>query len=58
MFKNRYRIVRDNYLGYEVQVKSWWLPFWRQGITNTHDSVEKAERYAKVISKQVIKYVD
>lgn len=28
MFKNRYRVVEDNYLGYEAQVKFWWFPIW------------------------------
>jgi len=24
--KNRYRVVRDNWLGFEAQVKYWWFP--------------------------------
>ena len=47
MFKNKYRIVIDNYLGYEVQIKKWWFPFiWIQcsGI-NTFSSVEKCEAF-------------
>lgn len=31
MFKNRYRVVGDAYLGYEAQVKFWWFPvYWFQ----------------------------
>lgn len=44
---NRYRIVRDNYAGYEVQVWRWWFPFWVQPTINTHSTVEGAEQWAK-----------
>ena len=48
MFKRRYRIVTDEYSGYEAQVKYWWFPFWFQlpdtfRRTNTHSTVEQAE---------------
>lgn len=51
MFKRKYRIVRDGYLGYEVQFKPWWLPIWVQawgeiGPSNTHISLEEAEKFA------------
>lgn len=26
MFKNKYRVVQDNYAGFEAQVKFWWFP--------------------------------
>lgn len=29
MFKTKYRIIKDNYLGYEAQYKKWWMPFWK-----------------------------
>lgn len=45
--RNRYRIVRDNYAGYEVQVWRWWLPFWVQPTINTHSTVDGAEQWAK-----------
>ena len=48
----RYRIVRDNCLGYEVQFKRRWWPFWLQcgaaggwGI-NSHLTIEQAEKFA------------
>ncbi len=53
MSMNRYRIVRDCYLGYEVQVKRWWWPFWMQiggrvaTVTNTNRSIEDAEALAR-----------
>jgi len=52
LFKDKYRIVRDNYCGYEVQVKKWWFPFcWFQcggdmyDDVNTHFSTEKARAH-------------
>lgn len=42
MFRNRYRVVTDRYLGYEAQVRYWWWPFWIQCGCNTHPSLEKA----------------
>jgi hypothetical protein len=50
--KTRYRIVTDEYLGYEVQYKKWWWPFWVQvgytgGLVNTWSTVESAERFAR-----------
>lgn len=49
-FKRRYRIVKDDYLGYEVQSRIWWFPFWlecrsRIGISNTHPTIEKAKEF-------------
>lgn len=57
--KNKYRIVRDNYAGYEVQIKRWWLPVWLQlGFSNTHCSIERAEAYARVHAQPFVKDVD
>ena len=48
----RYRIVRDNESGYEVQFKRRWWLFWQQcgwrggrGF-NSHSTIEAAERFA------------
>lgn len=42
-----YRIVADSYLGFEVQIRRWWWPFWAEvGLCNTHSTLEKAEAYA------------
>lgn len=52
-----YRIVTDNYLGYEAQVWRAWFPFWVQiGHTNTFKTVEEAENFIK--NRGVVKYVD
>lgn len=47
--KNKYRVVRDSYLGYEAQVKYWWFPFiWFQmDRVNTHSSFERAADYIR-----------
>lgn len=43
-----YRIVRDNYLGYEVQMRLWWWPFWVEcDFVNTHSTICKAEAFAQ-----------
>lgn len=55
----RYRIVRDNYAGYEVQSWRWWFPFWVQGTTNTHRTVERAKQYIEYKKNGgVVEYVD
>lgn len=43
--RNRYRIVRDAYAGYEVQVKYWFFPvIWIQiNGTNTSSTLEVAK---------------
>lgn len=52
----RYRIVRDAYLGYEVQIWRWWWPFWVQaGFTNTHPTVERAEQWARKHAQPFVK---
>ena len=51
----KYRIVRDNYCGYECQVWRLWFPFWLQmnGV-NTHISLESAIHYIKKREKKVV----
>ena len=45
-FQKKYRIVTDCYLGYEVQYRLWYFPFWQQcGFTNTHSSFDEAKEY-------------
>lgn len=56
MIMTKYRIVTDNYSGYEVQARRWWWPFWVQcGTVNTHQTIERAEQYAHRISGKVVK---
>lgn len=53
-----YRIVRDDFCGYQVDAWRWWLPIWVQvGFTNTHTSVEAAEEFAARHANSVVKYV-
>ena len=41
----KYRIIRDNYGGFEVQKWRWYFPFWLQlDCVNTNFSVEQAIR--------------
>lgn len=51
-FSNKFRIVSDNYNGYEVQIKKWWFPFyvqcWEDGYhTNTFSSIDEAKEWVK-----------
>ena len=57
--KPEYRIVRDNYSGYEVQIRRWWhWPFWRQAAwCNTHSSVEAAETFAEEHARDPVKHL-
>ena len=42
----KYRVVGDNYLGYECQVWRLWFPFWCQmDFANTHHTLERAIKY-------------
>jgi hypothetical protein len=51
----RYRIVRDNYCGYEVQAWRIWFPFWLEcGIANTHVSIERAKAYIEYLKSPVV----
>ena len=58
--KRRYRIVRDNFQGFEVQYNVWWWPFWLQADrlggcgTNTCPSIELAETFALAHSRNCV----
>lgn len=42
----RYRIVKDNYRGYECQKWKLWFPFWVQiNYVNTQRTIEEAIKY-------------
>lgn len=50
----RYRIVKDDYLGYECQIWRLWFPFWcEMNFCNTHHTLERAiesiENHRKVV---------
>ena len=54
----RYRIIKDNYCGYEVQVWRIWFPIWLQSnYINTHNSLEKAKKHIEDL-RNPIEYVE
>lgn len=62
MFKNRYRIITDNYSGFEAQVKYWffpimWLQIGVQGFSNTSTTIKQAEAVIRGHKQVVIKYI-
>lgn len=53
----KYRIVRDRFLGYEVQKRLWFLPVWYQVsheyfLTNTFKSIEAAEKFIEDVENR------
>lgn len=44
-FAPAYRIITDDYAGYEVQIKRWWSPFFIQIGINTHSSVTHCQQF-------------
>jgi hypothetical protein len=60
--QRQYRIVTDEWQGFEVQFRTFWNPLWRMPIVNTRHSLEAAETLAKEIEseyrrKWVVKYL-
>lgn len=52
-FKTKYRIVSDNFAGFEAQFKVWWFPFWIQCFgVNTRATLESAIEVCKRHSKR------
>lgn len=42
--KREYRIVTDEYSGFEAQFRPWWSPFWLAvDFSNTSSTIEWAE---------------
>lgn len=58
--KNKYRIVRDSYCGYECQIKYWYFPFiWFElYFGNTSFSIERAKKIIENHSKKVVLYIN
>jgi hypothetical protein len=56
----KYRIVTDNYNGFEVQEGFILLPFiwWELTGSNTHSTLKKAEEFARNNQKKVVKYLN
>jgi hypothetical protein len=54
----KYRIVRDNYNGYEAQKWTIYWPFWGMvGFCNTLPNVEAAERLCRVDAGETVKHL-
>lgn len=61
LFRTRYRIVTDKYLGFEAQYRYWWSPLWLQvGFSNTHSSEREAIDFIKrkIKKKRVVSKVE
>jgi len=40
----KYRVVKDNYNGFEAQVWRWWFPFWIECFfSNTSGTLDDAK---------------
>jgi hypothetical protein len=58
LFKPKYRIVKDLYRGYEVQIKRFFFPIWVQaGFSNTFSTIEDAERFAINHANRLVKHL-
>jgi hypothetical protein len=55
--KNRYRVIRDKYSGFEAQVMHWWFPlYWFQiNYCNTSRTLEMAKNFIE-IHKGIVVY--
>lgn len=54
----KYRIVSDQFAGYEVQIWRIWWPFWIElGFVNTHFSIESAREYARKRQRTIVEYL-
>ena len=57
--KKQYRIVKDNFNGYEVQKRTSLFPFWYQidlsghRGTNTHKTIESAKNFISNLGIEV-----
>lgn len=55
--KRKWRVVKDAHLGYEVQWRYLWWPFWTEhNFCNTFTSVEDAKAYIKRNADRTIFY--
>ena len=51
MLKMRYRIIKDQFNGYEVQYKAWYNFSWKQWKINSFQSIASAERQVQLLRK-------
>ena len=52
IFRVKYRVVTDDWLGYEVQKKLWYFPFWYIIGVNTHRTIYDAENFIEEHKKK------
>ena len=53
--KNKYRVVRDGWNGYEAQFKPWYWPFWSMvNGCNTYTSKDKAIRGCEIHAGSIV----
>lgn len=50
----QYRIVTDEYAGYEIQKRSWYWPFWHQVGVNTSSTPERAKARIEQMKNKVV----
>ena len=50
----KYRVVPDDYAGFEVQHRTIWWPFWRQYACNSFFNLESAKEYIEIIKTTII----
>jgi hypothetical protein len=66
MYKMRFRIIKDQFNGYEVQYRAWYHFRWQQWQINSHWTLAGAERQVQLLRKrwhgkalpEVVKYWD
>lgn len=57
MAKRKYRIVTDNYCGFEAQIKLRILPIWREiYYVNSSSSIEQARKLIEYHKQGLSKY--
>lgn len=56
LFKPRYRIVKNKYHGYSLEVWRWWWPVWYAVPFSGCYSVEMVEKYLRGILDEQERY--
>jgi len=57
LFKTRYKIIKDNYLGtFDLLVKKWYYPFWHNisptsGFKDKEEALKKLQNWGAKNSK-------
>lgn len=51
----RFRIIKDQFNGYEVQYRAWYHLKWQQWQINSHPTIASAERQVQLLRKRFSK---